>query len=255
MTPTMTGPVGDDQARGASHRPRWWVQVVVVFVAYQLYRLARIRLTGPRSLAEAHANQVIRVERALGIFRESALQRAFLHHTRLLQACDIYYGSIHFIAPVAVLVVLWRRAPERYTRWRNVFAAMLVLGLVGFAVYPLLPPHLLPPGMHFVRTAAAGGPLGSGSASGESSVANNPYAAMPSLHMGWATWCSLAVLPLVRRPLARVVIALYPLATLFVVVVTANHYFLDAVGGWLTLALAYGAERGRSAVASRPLRR
>ena len=71
----------------------------------------------------------------------------------------------------------------------------------------------------------------------------NLYAAMPSLHVGWSTWSALALIPLCRRTWLKVLVGLYPFATIFAIVVTANHWILDAIGGWVVLALGYGAQR------------
>src|SRR5262249_42942981 len=67
----------------------------------------------------------------------------------------------------------------------------------------------------------------------------NLFAAMPSLHVGWSTWSLLAVWPLLRRTWAKVLWVLYPVSIFFCIVVTANHWILDAVGGWVVLALGY----------------
>jgi membrane-associated phospholipid phosphatase len=113
---------------------------------------------------------------------------------------------------------------------------MLGLGLVGFWLYPLMPPRLLPESYGFVDTRleflAIGRPA-------NDPAAENLYAAMPSLHLAWATWVTLSLWPLARRTWLRVLLVAYPVAQLFCTVVTANHYFLDAVGGWGVLALAW----------------
>jgi membrane-associated phospholipid phosphatase len=113
---------------------------------------------------------------------------------------------------------------------------MLALGLLGFWLYPLMPPRLLPVSYGFVDTRLEY--FGLGEASRDTSD-DNLYAAMPSLHLGWATWIALALWPLVRRPWAKALLIAYPTAQLFCTVVTANHFFLDAVGGWVVLGLAY----------------
>ncbi|MEM8621800.1 MAG: phosphatase PAP2 family protein, partial [Actinomycetota bacterium] len=66
---------------------------------------------------------------------------------------------------------------------------------------------------------------------------SNQYAAMPSMHIGWATWCAIAVWPLLRRRWAKGLLLLYPAATLFCIVVTANHFWIDGVGGLLAFGL------------------
>jgi hypothetical protein len=221
---------------------RWPWELLLLACGYEVYRATRIAVTGSRSTALAHAGQVVRLEKAFGLYWEGRVHRAIRHHPWALHACDLYYGTVHFVVPAAALLVLFRWRPERYLRWRNVFGWMLAIGLVGFAAWPLLPPHLLPPSLQFGNVPSPVPPRGNPFAW----AADNPYAAMPSLHVGWSTWCTLALLPVVRNRLGRAALFAYPVVTLFVVVATANHYVLDAVGGWLTLGAAYGLEVVRS---------
>ncbi|MBV8984803.1 MAG: phosphatase PAP2 family protein, partial [Acidimicrobiia bacterium] len=67
----------------------------------------------------------------------------------------------------------------------------------------------------------------------------NAFAAMPSLHIGWSTWCACAAVPVVRNRVAKVLLILHPIVTFFAVVITANHYILDGIGALVTLALGY----------------
>jgi membrane-associated phospholipid phosphatase len=162
---------------------------------------------------------------------------------------NIWYGTIHFVMPVVVLVWLYRRLPARYVRWRNTLVLMLGLSILGFWAYPLMPPRLMPSHFGFVDTAANYfnfgpqvhvhlGPDGQPSAEAIRTY-GNLFAAMPSLHVGWSTWSLLAVWPLLRRTWAKVLWVLYPVSIFFCIVVTANHWILDAVGGWVVLGLAY----------------
>jgi hypothetical protein len=227
---------------GASRR-RWWLEVPVLAVAYLAYRQARIWVRAPHRVALSHALDVVHLERRLRIFWEPSVQHAVLGHDRFLRWCDFYYGTIHFVGPVIVLLALYVKRPVDYRRWRNVFGWMLALAVAAFALYPLAPPQMLPPHFHIGHIAALTGRIGRIPASAFAS-SENPYAAMPSLHVGWSTWCVFAAFPLVGRPPARAALFLYPLATFFVVVVTANHYVLDGIGGWATLAAAYAIQRG-----------
>jgi hypothetical protein len=232
-------------ARRRPGRPRWWIEAPLVVVFYELYSLARAHLDGPAAVAQHHARQIIAAERAMHAFIEKPLQEAFLHSTALVRASNVYYGLTHFVVPAIALVWLWWRAPERYRHWRTVFGAMLVLALVGFWLYPLAPPRLLPRRYGFVDTAVAAG--GFGPFGRAEAHAANLYAAMPSLHIGWSTWCVVALWPVVRSPVRRAALLAYPAVTLLVVMVTANHYWLDGVGGLAALAggvgLAHLSER------------
>jgi hypothetical protein len=142
---------------------------------------------------------------------------------------------------VTALILLFRRFPTRYARWRNTLAVTTALALIGFASYPLMPPRLLPPAYGFVDTLRVFGGLWSFQ-SGPVAHVSNQYAAMPSLHFAWSMWSALVLAPMLRRPWSKAVVALYPVATLFAIVVTANHYVLDAAGG--ALVLAVGAAGG-----------
>jgi hypothetical protein len=68
---------------------------------------------------------------------------------------------------------------------------------------------------------------------------SNQYAAMPSVHIAWATWCALALVPRMKSTGTRILAASYPFVTLVVIVITANHYVIDAAGGWLILAIGW----------------
>ncbi len=240
----------------ASKRIRggWILEVAAMLAAYFLYDWARDQVQGDGVTALRNARSVVRWERLLGLYQEHRIQGWFLGTDWFIAFWNIYYGTIHFVAPVAALIWLYRRAPIRYVRWRNTLLVMLGLGLLGFWLYPLMPPRLMPATYGFVDTAAryfnfgpqqpvvlgpGGTPIGAGAAS-----FGNLFAAMPSLHVGWSTWSVLAVLPTIRRTWVRVLLCCYPLCTVFAITVTGNHWLLDAVGGWLVLTVAWAIAVG-----------
>ncbi len=193
-----------------------------------------------------NAKQVIAAQRLVGIYHEETVQDLFLSWRPFISFWNVYYGTAHFIVTAGALVYCFRNLPERYPLWRNTLACTTGLALVGFALYPLMPPRLLPPEYGFVDTLRVVGGLWSFESAPMAKVSNQ-YAAMPSLHMAWAVWSVLVLIPVVRRPWARWVLVAYPFLTLFAVVVTANHFFLDAVGAAIVLALGF--------VMARPLTR
>ncbi len=244
----------------------WWKELLFVAGFYGIYTFIRDEF-GSASVGSVHAlhnaTRVIHLEERLGIFHEQAIQHWFLQWPNLIRAFNLYYGSLHFVVPVAVLLVLFRRWPRDYRLWRNTLAATTALALIGFSLFPLMPPRLLcdcaygaGAGVHygFVDTLARFG--GSWSFdSGAMKDVSNQYAAMPSLHVAWALWSAAVLVPRLRHTWAKALAALYPVVTLLAVVVTANHYFLDAVGGALTLLAGYGIARAmRGRVTERPLR-
>jgi hypothetical protein len=216
---------------------------------YFLYDWLRDQATGSAAAAAVHARQVVDVERFFGIYQERTLQQAFLSAHWFMSFWNIWYGTIHFVMPLVALVWLYRKMPARYVRWRNTLVCMLGISLVAFWLYPLMPPRLMPTGYGFVDGAARYfnfGPqvkvqFGPGGQPTAAAVAQfgNLFAAMPSLHIGWSTWSVLAMWPLVRRRWAKVLLAMYPASIFFCIVITANHWILDALGGLVVLALGY----------------
>ena len=115
------------------------------------------------------------------------------------------------------------------------------MALVGYYLYPLAPPRLMN-GSDFIDTVVVHQTWGS-MASGDLKNMSNQYAAMPSMHIGWSLWCGLTIFALASVPWVRVLGLLYPTATLVVIVATANHFWLDAVGGMICLAFGFTVAR------------
>ena len=220
-------------------RLRWWKEVLYIAAFYAVYTFIR-NTQGSASVSEAtamaNALEVIRAEEALHIYVEEEVQEAFLGWRWFIELWNVFYGTFHFVVTIVALVLLFRRFPDRYPRWRNTLAFTTALALIGFAAYPLLPPRLLPASYGYVDTLRAYGSLWSFE-SGAVNKLSNQYAAMPSLHFAWAVWSSLVLAGILRRPWARVLAAGYPVATLFAIVVTGNHYILDAAGGLAVLGV------------------
>ncbi len=217
---------------------RWWKEVLYIAAFYGVYSAIRNTqgsATVSAAHAFAHARNVIHVERGLGLFFEERVQEAFLGWRPFIQFWNLFYGTFHFVVTIVALVLLFRRFPARYPRWRNTLAATTGLALIGFATYPLMPPRLLPASYGFVDTLRVYGGLWSFE-SGPVAQVSNQYAAMPSLHFAWSAWSALVLVPALRPLWAKVLAAAYPVLTLFAIVVTANHFVLDAAGGVLVLA-------------------
>ena len=230
---------------GAHSRPRvrrlrWWREVLYVLAFYGVYSLIRNEGVATDSRREAfrNAREVIDAERWLGSYHEETIQDWFLPWDGFIRFWNIFYGSAHFIVTVVALVYLFRRMSRRYPLWRNTLACTTALALIGYATYPLMPPRLLPATYGFVDTLKEVGGLWSFE-SGAVAKVSNQYAAMPSLHFAWSTWCAFVLVPAVRRPWARMLLIAYPFLTLFAIVVTGNHYWLDAAGGAATLLVGF----------------
>lgn len=225
-------------------RLRWWKEVLYIAAFYGVYSFIRNTQGSATVSAErafANARAVIDAERALGLYFEEGVQEAFLGWRWFIQFWNLFYGTFHFVVTIAALVLLFRRFPARYPRWRNTLAATTALALIGFATYPLMPPRLLPGSYGFVDTLRDFGGLWSFE-SGPVAQVSNQYAAMPSLHFAWSAWSAFVLYPMLRRAWSRALILLYPAATTFAIVVTANHFWLDAAGG--AVVLGVGAVAG-----------
>ena len=207
---------------------------------YGLYTLVR-DLHGAQMVsytrALTNAKRVVRLERWTGLYHELALQRDFLHDRSLIRLCDDFYGTLHFVVTIAVLLLLFFWFPTKYRAWRNTLALTTGLALIGFYFFPLMPPRLLPPSYGFVDTLQTVGGLWNFS-SGPVNDVSNQYAAMPSLHTAWSVWSACALASMLRPRWARVLVFVYPAFTIFAIVVTANHYFADAVAGLFLLAFS-----------------
>ncbi|RZS87159.1 PAP2 superfamily protein [Motilibacter rhizosphaerae] len=208
-------------------------ELVVVLALLWAYDWVRSKSHPRVGLAQRNGEDVLRLETRLHIDAEHAANAWVGRHDVLEWVASLWYQSAHICITMGVLGWLWWRHPDRYRVARNALVLINVAGLVIFALYPCMPPRLLP-GRHFVDAIEASG-LGSSPAG---PVPADQYAAMPSLHLAWATWvavtASLAVGSVVLRRLWRC----YPLVTASVVVVTANHYVLDIVAGVAVAAVA-----------------
>jgi hypothetical protein len=214
--------------------------VLIVVAFYGLYTLVRdLRGDKPVSVEQAFTNarRTIHVERWFGLFHELAVQRYFLPDRWLIRLCDDFYGTLHFLVTIFVLVLLFFWVPTAYRGWRNTLALTTGLALIGFYFFPLMPPRLLPPSYHFVDTLKVIGGLWDFS-QGPVNDVSNQYAAMPSLHTAWATWSACALASVIRPRWGKVAVFIYPAFTIFAITVTANHYFADAIAGLLLLAVS-----------------
>ena len=236
-------------ATRVSPRLKWWLEVLVVLAFYAVYTSIRNGLSaGPEAADTAfdNARLIIDLERLMGLFQEERIQEVFLPYTHYIRFWNVFYGTLHFAVTIFAMVWTYRRYPHRYPLWRNTLAITTALALVGFTLFPLMPPRLLdscgPFGAcgnyGFVDTLAEYGGLWSFD-SGTMATISNQFAAMPSLHFAWALWCFLVLYRYLPWRWARVAIALYPWLTLYAIVVTGNHYWIDAVGGALVLGIGY----------------
>jgi hypothetical protein len=214
-------------------RPGLVREILLLTALFLVYRLGRLAIVGHDDLAIANAWHVWDVERLLRLPDEETLQDWALQWPDVLKAANWFYVGVHFPVTLAFLAWGWLRRPPAEYRW----ARRLIITLTGFAMVlhvamPLAPPRMLS-SLGFLDTMAAFGPSAYGG--GAATVANQ-FAAMPSLHVGWALLIAVVVVRTARSRWRWVVVA-HPVLTTVVVVVTANHYWVDAVVAAMLLGL------------------
>ena len=238
---------------GTAHRHRWGVCPVALreaaLVLAMLFAYTRIRLVASddRSLAEGHARGVLAVERWLHVDVEATLNRALAALPPAEVAASYWYAALHYTVTPVALVLLYRSRPAEYRRLRAALVLATAVALVGYVTFPTAPPRLV---AGYTDTLAATSSVGwwgaEGSAVRGAGGAVNQFAAMPSMHVGWALWCSLVLWRLARTRGQRALAAAYAPVTALVVVSTANHWVLDVLLGALLMALAWVAVQPRS---------
>jgi hypothetical protein len=227
--------------------PKGWLdalrQLVLFAGAYYAYRLVRGLVDGQTAVAFQHARDVVDAERSLGLFFEPGLQDFVLGQTWLRDFANFMYVNSHFMITTTFLIWLYLARNHAFYYVRNMFMIAMGLALVGYLVYPTAPPRLLPEWGFDDSVAQAVGT----SAQNSAAVLYNPYAAMPSMHVAFALMVAIPAIKLVAlRPL-RYLWAAYPAIVTFVVVVTANHFWLDAAFG--VAVAAFSAYMAHAALA------
>jgi hypothetical protein len=239
-------------------RPNLLLELLLIRVTYAFYSKIRLAAGGDSSVegrarAEAHGHQILGVERFLHIDVEYAVNHAVDRTDWLRGFLSFYYESFHFVLPLAVLAVLYWRRPVDYRWARSSLGFATLLALIGFWLYPLAPPRLLP-GLGIIDTVHGVQDF-SKPDYGALTALTNQYAAMPSLHFGWSLWCGLVIAVIAPKWWMKALGMLHPLFTVSAIVATGNHWVLDAVGGAAVVgagfALTYLLQgpRARSATA------
>ncbi|MFC5720038.1 bifunctional glycosyltransferase 87/phosphatase PAP2 family protein [Streptomyces gamaensis] len=221
-------------------RPNVLLELMLIRVGYWFYSYIRASAPDERALAEGHGRQILGIEEFLHLDVEHGFNRFVASVDWLTGAMNYYYGTFHFLVPVSLLVYLYVRRPGTYRWARTALSLATLLALVGFWVYPLAPPRLMP-GRGFIDTANGPQDLDNPDF-GALTELSNQYAAMPSLHIGWSLWCGVVIAAVAPRAWMKWLGMLYPLMTFLVILGTANHYVLDALGGALVVTLGFAIQ-------------
>lgn len=211
-------------------------QMALILGLEQAYEFTRGHIAHQADVAYPNAYRVLDLELRHGLFVEQRLEHYFLHFRLAMSAIDLFYVVAHVGVTVGVLIYLYVRRQEQFWFTRNLIMMTTAFALAAFYVYPTAPPRMLG-NWGFVDPAQVYHFVGAGGAQPDS-YTYNPYAAMPSVHVAYALVVSWGLALAERQILVRLVVALYPIAMAATVIISGNHWILDVVGAFVTVALA-----------------
>jgi membrane-associated phospholipid phosphatase len=214
-------------------RPAWRVQLSLFLAAYLLYDAARWIFSSDLDQARTHAEWVIDLERSVHVAIEGSVQGALDTGAPSWVLSNVYLAAQLVVLPLA-LVWLYRRSRPIYVALRNTVIATWLIAVPIFALFPVAPPRLAEIGIADTVSSQVGVGL-----TGRSTLFYNPFAAVPSLHVGFAFAIAVAAAAALHAPWAKALALLWgPLVTLSVVA-TGNHYLFDIAAGLLVTALGF----------------
>jgi hypothetical protein len=217
------------------------VKQLGLFVLAELsYEAVRGLADGARDQAMVNGQNVISLEKGLHTFFEPNLQSIFIDHRWIIDFANYMYMNSHFVVTTAFLVWLYVFRNQNFYFVRNMFMVAMALAIVGYALVPTAPPRLFPQ-EGFVDTITDFAQVNHDS--GLVKLFINPYAAIPSMHVAFSTMIGVTGVLVSRHTFTKVLWAAYPLLVFWVVVVTANHFWIDGAAGLLVAVLSALAAR------------
>jgi membrane-associated phospholipid phosphatase len=203
-------------------------QLSIFVLADILYETVRGVSESNEAVPFANARSIMSAERSLHIFFEQSIQTWAMGQRLLIELSNFMYVNSHFVITTSALVWLYLRHNDRFYFVRNMFVVAMGLALVGYLLVPTAPPRFFPE-LGFVDTIAYY--VNVKHDSGLIALFFNPYAAVPSMHVAFALMIAIPAILIVKRRILKLLWALYPLLITFVVVVTGNHWVMDAIAG------------------------
>jgi membrane-associated phospholipid phosphatase len=203
-------------------------QLGIFVMADLLYETVRGISESNQAIPFQNARSLISTEKSLHFFVEQSIQSWAMDHRVLIDFANFMYVNSHFVITTSALVWLYLRHNEKFYFVRNMFVVAMGLALVGYLLLPTAPPRFFPE-LGFVDTLSYY--VNVKHDSGLVTLFFNPYAAVPSMHVAFSLLIAGPAMLIVRRRASKVLWALYPLVVTFVVVVTGNHWLLDAFAG------------------------
>jgi membrane-associated phospholipid phosphatase len=214
------------------------IQLAVLAAAYWAWRHARGAVDGSMGLSFSHAMDLVSAERSLGLLIEPSVQHWAVDAGWPAEVARWGYANLHFKGSCLMLAIIYFGYRGSFGFVRNAVIAAMAISVIGYALFPTAPPRFLPElGLDPSSSVTGNNPL----LSNPGDPLFNPFAAVPSMHVGLSVILAWSLAMLVRpRPLRALLFA-YPLLMTYVVVASGNHFWLDAVFGLMTAALAVGA--------------
>jgi membrane-associated phospholipid phosphatase len=203
-------------------------QLGIFVFADLLYETVRGVAENNEAIPFQNARSIISTEKSLHFFAEQSIQSWAMGHRFIIDFANFMYVNSHFVITTSALVWLYLRHNDRFYFVRNMFVVAMGFALVGYLLVPTAPPRFFPE-LGFVDTIAYY--VNVKHDSGFVTLFFNPYAAVPSMHVAFALLISAPAILIVRRKVFKALWAMYPLVVAFVVVVTGNHWIMDAIAG------------------------
>ncbi|HVX44151.1 MAG TPA: phosphatase PAP2 family protein [Mycobacteriales bacterium] len=217
----------------------WMLELLLLAAVYGVYELVRALTGSNETGALENARNLMSLQHTLHLTPEHWLNHQFTVHSFLAVPACYLYAVCHYTVTPAVMFWMWHAHHRHYRSARSIIVTATLLGLIGFWLAPMAPPRSV--GM-FTDTMAQWSNIGwwgdAGSVPSGMQGLTDQFAAMPSLHVGWAVWCGWALFRYADHRWLKVLGVAYPIATVLVVIGTANHYFLDAVAGTFVIAFS-----------------
>ncbi len=211
-------------------------ELAAVAVAALIYYLVRGAVSDRAAEAFQRARDILRLEQEWQLDWETAIHEAILGSNALIDLANGTYFWGHMPLLIVLAVWLWRAHRGVWRTFRNALLISAATGMVSYFLFPTAPPRLMPELGYVDTLALRAAPAYQAQ---EVGLFVNPYAALPSLHVGWALLAGLAVWQASRHPLARLFAVSIPLSQAWAVVATANHWTLDAFAGLAVCAVAW----------------
>lgn len=205
----------------------------------QAYEFTRGRMVDLQNndVALLNAYRLLDWEWRHGFFVEGRIERFFLQSQLAMSAVDVFYVVSHVAVTLGVMVWLYSRRREHFPFLKNMLMVTTAIALAVFYLYPTAPPRMLS-NYGFVDPAVVVHHLIGDGGAQPGSYTYNPYAAMPSLHVGYALIVGWSLFRATRRLAVRVIALLYPLAMGAAVIISGNHWLLDVAGAVVTVLVA-----------------